>query len=47
MDAEAPNGQRWDYHLVHLTWTAIALMVNDADEMLMLWRYQFATEGVA
>ena len=44
VDVEAPNGERWDYHVVHLARIAIALMVNDADEVLMLWRYRFATE---
>jgi ADP-ribose pyrophosphatase len=44
VDVEAPNGQRWDYHVVHLARIAIALLVNDADEALMLWRYRFATD---
>jgi ADP-ribose pyrophosphatase len=44
VDVQAPNGERWDYHVVHLGRIAIALMVNDADEVLMLWRYRFATE---
>ena len=43
-DVEAPNGERWDYHVVHLARIAIALIVNDRDEALMLWRYRFATE---
>jgi TetR/AcrR family transcriptional repressor of mexJK operon len=43
VDMEAPNGERWDYHVVHLAPIAIALIVNDADEVLMLWRYRFAT----
>jgi hypothetical protein len=43
-DVEAPNGQRWEYHVVHLPRIAIALVVNDRDEALMLWRYRFPTE---
>ncbi|WP_037305560.1 NUDIX hydrolase [Amycolatopsis orientalis] len=42
-DVEAPNGERWDHHVVHLARIAIALIVNDQDEALMLWRYRFAT----
>jgi 8-oxo-dGTP pyrophosphatase MutT (NUDIX family) len=43
-DVEAPNGQRWDYHVVHLDRIAIALVVDAQDRALMLWRYRFATE---
>jgi ADP-ribose pyrophosphatase len=44
VDVEAPTGERWDYHVVHLPRIAIALIVNGADEVLMLWRYRFATD---
>ncbi|MGO1049295.1 NUDIX domain-containing protein [Crossiella sp. CA198] len=44
VDAEAPNGERWDYHIVHLGRIAIALIVDDHDRALMLWRYRCATE---
>ncbi len=37
-DVEAPNGERLDYHVVHLERIAIALIVNDQDAALMLWR---------
>jgi 8-oxo-dGTP pyrophosphatase MutT (NUDIX family) len=43
-DVQAPNGERWDYHVVHLARIAIALIVNSNDEALMLWRYRFATK---
>jgi ADP-ribose pyrophosphatase len=43
-DVQAPNGQRWGHHVVHLGRVAVALVVNDRDEALMLWRYRFATE---
>lgn len=43
-DVQAPNGERWEYHVVHLARIAVALVVNDRDEALMLWRYRFATE---
>lgn len=44
VDVQAPNGNRWEYHVVHLARIAIALVVNDRDEVLMLWRYRFATD---
>jgi len=44
VDVEAPNGQRWEYHVVHLGRIAIALIVNAADEVLMLWRHRVATD---
>lgn len=44
VDVEAPNGERWDYHVVHFDRIAIAMIVNDADEVLMLWRYRFAID---
>ena len=44
VDVEAPNGERWDYHVVHFGRIAIAMIVNeDDDTVLMLWRYRFAT----
>lgn len=44
VDVEAPNGERWDYHVVHLGRIAIALVVDDRDRVLMLWRYRFIIE---
>lgn len=44
VDVEAPNGERWEYHVVHLDRIAIGLIVDRQDRVLMLWRYRFATE---
>ncbi len=44
VDVEAPNGERWDYHVVRLGRIAVALVVDDQDRVLMLWRYRFVTE---
>jgi ADP-ribose pyrophosphatase len=41
VDVQAPNGQRWEHHVVHLSRVAIALIVNERDEVLMNWRYRF------
>lgn len=42
-DVEAPNGERWEYHVVHLARIAIGLIVDECDRVLMLWRYRFPT----
>jgi len=44
IDVQAPNGERWDYHVVNLGRIAIAMIVNDDDQVLMLWRYRFITD---
>jgi ADP-ribose pyrophosphatase len=44
VDVEAPNGERWDYHVVHLDPIAVAIIVDDEDRVLMSWRYRFITE---
>lgn len=44
VDVQAPNGERWDYHVVHLGRIAIALIVDEQDRVLMLWRYRFITD---
>jgi ADP-ribose pyrophosphatase len=43
-DVEAPNGERWEYHVVHLARIAIAVILDDQDRVLMLWRYRFPTD---
>jgi 8-oxo-dGTP pyrophosphatase MutT (NUDIX family) len=45
VDVEAPNGERWDYHVVHFGRIAVAMIVDeDADTVLMLHRYRFPTD---
>lgn len=44
VDVEAPNGERWEYHVVHLDRIAVALVVDNQDRVLMSWRYRFITE---
>lgn len=44
VEVEAPNGERWEHHVVNLDRVAIALVVNERDEALMLWRYRFAID---
>jgi ADP-ribose pyrophosphatase len=44
VEVEAPNGQRWEHHVVTLDQVSIALLVNEREEVLMLHRYRFAVE---
>lgn len=44
MDIEPPDGHRFEYHVVRLGRVAIAAVVNDADEVLMMWRHRFAVD---
>ncbi|GAA5135449.1 hypothetical protein GCM10023320_65010 [Pseudonocardia adelaidensis] len=45
VDVEAPNGERWDYNVVHFGRIAVAMIVDeDADTVLMLHRYRFPTD---
>jgi len=44
VDVEAPNGERWEHHVVQLDRVAIAMLVNERDEVLMLHRYRFAVD---
>lgn len=44
VDVEAPNGRRFEHHVVRLGRIAIALIVDEDDRVLTLWRYRFATD---
>ncbi len=45
VDIEPPDGHRFEHHVVRLQRVAIALVLNDADEVLMLWRYRFVADA--
>jgi hypothetical protein len=38
VDVEPPNGERFEHHVVRLGRIAIALVVDDQDQVLTLWR---------
>ena len=44
VDVEAPDGSRFDYHVVELASIAVAVIVNDQDQVLLLWKYRFPTD---
>jgi hypothetical protein len=45
VDVEPPNGKRFEHHVVHLGRVAVALVVDDDERALTLWRYRFATDS--
>ncbi|WP_413804246.1 NUDIX hydrolase [Streptomyces sp. OE57] len=47
VDVEQPDGARWEYHVVRLRHLAVAVVVNDRREVLMMWRHRFVTDSWA
>jgi 8-oxo-dGTP pyrophosphatase MutT (NUDIX family) len=45
VDVEPPNGKRFEHHVVHLGRVAVALVVDEDERVLTLWRYRFATDS--
>ncbi|GGU47530.1 NUDIX hydrolase [Lentzea flava] len=44
VDVEPPDGSRFEHHVVKLDRVAVALLVNEKEEVLTLWRYRFAVD---
>ena len=44
VDVESPNGDRFESHVARLGRVAIALIVDEAERVLTLYRYRFATD---
>ncbi|MET8981545.1 NUDIX hydrolase [Streptomyces sp. NPDC004539] len=47
VDVQQPDGRRWEYHVVRLRHLAVAAVVNDRREVLMMWRHRFITDSWA
>lgn len=47
VDVEPPNGHRFWHHVVRLQTVAAAIVLDDQDRVLMLWRHRFVTDGFA
>lgn len=47
VDVQQPDGRRWEYHVVRLRHLAVAAVVNDRQEVLMMWRHRFITDSWA
>jgi 8-oxo-dGDP phosphatase len=44
VDIEPPNGQRFEHHVVRLQTVVQAVVQDEHDRVLMLWRHRFATD---
>ena len=45
VDIEPPDGNRFEYHVVRLQRVAVALVLNEANEVLMMWRHRFVDDS--
>jgi 8-oxo-dGTP pyrophosphatase MutT (NUDIX family) len=41
VNVEPPGVEPFDHHVVHLPRVAVAAVIDDADRVLMMWRYRF------
>ena len=41
VDVQAPDGRRWWHHVVRLSRVAVAVVIDDDDRVLMMWRHRF------
>jgi len=44
VDVQPPGGERFEHHVVRLFRAAIGVVVNDHDQVLMLWRHRFVSD---
>lgn len=44
VDVEQPDGHRWEHHVLKLRHLAVAAVVNDQKQVLMMWRHRFITD---
>jgi 8-oxo-dGTP pyrophosphatase MutT (NUDIX family) len=44
VDIEPPDGHRFEHHVVRLQTVVLTLVLDDQDQVLMLWRHRFATD---
>lgn len=45
VDITPPDGRRFEHHVVHLQRVALALVIDEQDRVLMLWRYRFVCKA--
>lgn len=46
VDVEPPNGDRFEHHVVRLQRVAIAVVLDDQDRVLMLYRHRFVPDAL-
>jgi 8-oxo-dGDP phosphatase len=44
LDVKPPNGRRFEHHVIRLARVVVAAVVNEADEVLLMWRQRFAVD---
>ena len=44
VDVEPPAGDRFEHHVVRLQRVALAVVLDQDDRVLMMWRHRFATD---
>lgn len=44
VDIEPPDRQRFEHHVVRLQTVALAVVLDEADRVLMLWRHRFVAD---
>lgn len=44
VDVEAPDGNRWWHHVVRLQRCAMAVVLDEHDRVLLLWRHRFVPD---
>jgi 8-oxo-dGTP pyrophosphatase MutT (NUDIX family) len=45
VDIEPPDGHRFEHHVVRLQRVSIAVVLNELDQVLMLWRHRFVDDS--
>ncbi|MGH9063679.1 MAG: NUDIX hydrolase [Acidimicrobiales bacterium] len=45
LDVELPDGQRFEHHVVRMQRVAAAVVLDDADRVLLLWRHRFIADS--
>ncbi|WP_258131620.1 MULTISPECIES: NUDIX hydrolase [unclassified Microbacterium] len=45
VDITPPDGRRFEHHVVRLQRVSLALVLDDQDRVLMLWRYRFVPKA--
>ena len=44
VDVEPPDGNRFEHHAVRLGHVAVAVVLDERDRVLLMWRHRFITD---
>ncbi len=44
VDVQQPDGRRWEHHVVRMRHLAVAVVLNEQKQVLMMWRHRFITD---